>query len=164
MPQWQPNKTASKLRRQIETMVARFGWAIQGVFADPAAGQPTFSYTVGLYRTHGHPEIVIFGVPPETAKTILNQVAGRFAKDGESIVPGARYDQILEEFPLVFIEAQGDRVVDWLFIYDWFYRGQTPPVLQLVWPDTAGRFPWEDGFDHRFAAAQPLLGPPARSH
>jgi len=25
----------------------------------------------------------------------------------------------------------------------WFYPGSALPVLQCVWPDKAGRFPWE---------------------
>ena len=31
------------------------------------------------------------------------------------------------------------------------------PALQCVWPDKAGKFPDEDGFDERLALQQPLL-------
>lgn len=160
----QQDNRVKRLRKQIEQLVATHGWAVQGVFADPAEGVPTFSYTVGLYRTHKHPELVVFGVPPEIAKTILNRVAFRFAKDGEVIVPGARYDEILEKFPVVFVTAGQDGVASHLYAYEWFYKGQTPPVLQMVWPDTAGRFPWEEGFDHRFDTAQMLLGERPAAH
>jgi hypothetical protein len=164
MATWQKDNRVRRLRKQIEQLVAAHGWAVQGVFADPAAGEPTFSYTVGLYRTHKHPELVVFGVSPEVAKTILNRVAFRFAKEGEPIVPGVRYDEILEGFPVVFVTAGQDGVDSHLYAYEWFYKGQTPPVLQMVWPDTDGRFPWEDGFDRRFDAAQPLLGTPPAAH
>jgi hypothetical protein len=39
----------------------------------------------------------------------------------------------------------------------WYYRSSPFPVLQLVWPDPAGLFPWEDGFDERYRKRQPTL-------
>jgi hypothetical protein len=39
----------------------------------------------------------------------------------------------------------------------WFYRGDEFPLLQLVWPDKAGRFPGEPGANPALARQQPLL-------
>jgi hypothetical protein len=39
----------------------------------------------------------------------------------------------------------------------WFYGTDEFPCVQLVWPDKADVFPWESGFDVRFAGDQPDL-------
>ena len=39
----------------------------------------------------------------------------------------------------------------------WFYAGDDFPCQQIVWPDRAGLFPWEAGFDPTFANKQPDL-------
>jgi len=39
----------------------------------------------------------------------------------------------------------------------WFYGGDDFPCLQIVWPDRAGRFPWEADFDAQFEGNQPDL-------
>jgi hypothetical protein len=36
----------------------------------------------------------------------------------------------------------------------WFYGGDRFPCLQIVWPDRAGVFPWEPGFDATFSNDQ----------
>ena len=43
----------------------------------------------------------------------------------------------------------------------WFYRSFDFPVLQCVWPDKAGLFAWQDGYDHRFDQLQPILAHPS---
>jgi hypothetical protein len=39
----------------------------------------------------------------------------------------------------------------------WFYEGLDFPVLQSVWPDKEGNFPWEPEFSSELNALQPLL-------
>ena len=39
----------------------------------------------------------------------------------------------------------------------WAYEGEEFPVVQLVWPDKQGRWPWEDGVRAGFRDAQPVL-------
>ncbi|MFL5577733.1 MAG: DUF4262 domain-containing protein [Gemmatimonadaceae bacterium] len=39
----------------------------------------------------------------------------------------------------------------------WFYGGDDFPVLQVVYPDRTGRYPWEDGVAEGFRAVQPVL-------
>jgi len=36
----------------------------------------------------------------------------------------------------------------------WFHGGSGFDCWQIVWPDRAGIFPWEDGFDATFAGDQ----------
>ena len=55
--------------------IRRRGWAIQYVGGEecsrpgcgcPAGNEPPFAYTVGLFGL-AHPELLVFGVPPEVA-------------------------------------------------------------------------------------------------
>ena len=39
----------------------------------------------------------------------------------------------------------------------WFYRDRPFPAWQMVWPDQAGTFPWQAGFDESLAHVQPDL-------
>jgi hypothetical protein len=39
----------------------------------------------------------------------------------------------------------------------WYYKGSDFSVLQLVWPDKKGIFPWQIGFNPAFVHAQPVL-------
>ena len=41
----------------------------------------------------------------------------------------------------------------------WFYRSlpQPYPAMQCIWPDKAGLFPYEAGYDSRFSTLQRLL-------
>lgn len=38
-----------------------------------------------------------------------------------------------------------------------YYKNDQFPAMQLVWPDNANRFPWEEGFAHSLTDKQPLL-------
>ena len=132
-------------------MIAEHGWAVRLVA--PRVGEPghSFAYTVGLTAA-GHPEIVEQGLPNPAAHAFLNLVAsevlvGRtFA--GQSIVR----DLTEGGLPVAFIHAQdtsGLTAVQQVY-------GKVE-ALQLVWSDSAGRLPWEPGFNGG-TDAQPLLG------
>jgi hypothetical protein len=56
---------------------------------DPAPGPP-FAYTVGRSGAHfGQPELVVFGLDPDTAQTILNDLAER-VRGGQRLHAGQR--------------------------------------------------------------------------
>ena len=75
--------------------VRRHGWLIQYVGGEecskpgcdcPTSDGPPFAYTVGLFGL-AHPELLIFGVPPEIAAGVLNDLGERVRK-GEALLPG----------------------------------------------------------------------------
>jgi hypothetical protein len=118
-------------------------------------GGPAFAYTVGLFGM-GHPELLIFGVSPDDAATILNTLGERI-RAGDNLVPGQllthtdwRRRIVVEKLPnpgeIVFSANR--------------HYGRPPgfsvPVLQLSYDDANGRFPWEPGFAE--AGTQPRPG------
>lgn len=117
-----------------------------------------WAYTIGLHRSHGHPELLIVGLEAQLAGAVL-QVLGSEVAEGRRIEPGS-------------VEVEGGmdlhcHEVDplWCSHGDWFVLGRAvmdswglrwPPTLQLTWPDAAGCYP-EDPGESRWMLRQPLL-------
>ena len=58
------------IEQQIKECIEEFGWFV-GMF-ESTNNEPSFAYTIGLWKTFSHPEIISFGLPIETLQTILN--------------------------------------------------------------------------------------------
>lgn len=147
------------LDRQLLGWVAEFGWAVLGI-PDDAEG-PGYTFSIGLWRGWGHPEIVLFGLNHESAHRLINDL-GTAIKAGATFEAGQRYDGLVPGYPAFFLAVDAGHVSPYLGYACWFNRGDDFPALQCVWPDRERRFPWEAGFDERFRSRQPLLGPAPR--
>ena len=77
--------------------VRQFGWHV--VMIPEKDGTPGWAFTVGLMKTFGHPEVVVFGLDQEVAHLVLNDVSAR-VRDGLKIVDGTRADELLEAIGL----------------------------------------------------------------
>jgi hypothetical protein len=60
-------------RRQSEQKViddiADFGWHCVNTLAEDE--HVAYSFTVGLFQSYGHPELIIFGLPSQVAHQVL---------------------------------------------------------------------------------------------
>lgn len=138
--------------------VKRVGWHTLHIQAEE--GSPPFSFTVGHFYKENHPEIIVIGLKPETAQQLLDIAALKIAGGKARIEPHREYSDFTESLSLRFIPVSLEHYREYLGYANWFY-GSLPgpyPALQMVWPDKAGRFPWEPGFDTTFAPLQPILG------
>src|SRR5262245_6980667 len=140
--------------RKLLGDIARVGWHIVGIEADDEG--PGYAFSVGLYHTYSHPEIIIFGLKNETAAQLIN-VIGYQVKGGTRFEDGES-DAVAEGFPVTFKTVPVTAYREYVGYALWFYRSFDFPLLQCVWPDKAGRFAWDDGYDHRFDQLQPILG------
>jgi hypothetical protein len=148
---------------RIKTVIRRYGWAIEyiggGVCSAPGCDGgdddgPPFAYTVGLFGL-GHPELLVFGLDPDTAFQLLD-TCGQIVREDGALIPGQMlsFDQwehrvIPEEVP-----NPGDIV----FTANRFYERPdeySVPVLQLSYDDINGRFPWEEGYSHPESQPRP---------
>jgi hypothetical protein len=43
--------------------IERVGWHVMKVFARPNEKGPEWAFSIGLFHTYQHPEIIIFGLP-----------------------------------------------------------------------------------------------------
>ncbi|MCF6734980.1 DUF4262 domain-containing protein [Blastococcus sp. KM273129] len=141
-----PDQVLGDLRRVIDT----FGWAVLHGGGTP--GEPRYSYTVGLAAWE-HPEIIVVGLPFPAAEKYLNLV-GEAVRAGARFAPGTATTALTDEdSPVVFLRVQES---DRLTVVEELHG--TVDALQLIWPDSTGRLPWQEG--HRNPpGTQPLLGP-----
>ena len=144
------DKIESKLRADIQ----RYGWHVINVLPD--GGHSPHSYSVGLFATFGHPEIVIVGLPGERGAQFINKLGGEI-KDGATFEAGCRYGHVIEGYEVMFV-----RVAPALYPQNFgraldYYGTRSFSVVQMVWPDRRGAFPWDKSCEASIRALQPVL-------
>lgn len=118
---------------------------------------PPFAYTIGLFQQFNHPEVICFGLSLDVMQTLLNNVKDRI-EDEEVLEAGKSYNGFLEKnIEVHFLEVNKAFYSDYLGYASWFYEGKDFPIIQMVWPDKKGNFPWNDKFDRSIEFTQPLL-------
>lgn len=163
--------------------IARHGYAI--VQTAPDLGmehpRPGYAYTVGL-RQRGLAELLILGLPVATARMVLSTLADHGLSQSELPldIPLAGF---FDGFEPVLRPLDPAGATAWMNPASpeaamalqpspadpggWSkarqIRGAMPALqlLQVVWPDPSGHYPWEGEFDDALRAAQPLLPGPA---
>jgi len=164
-----PQESAEATRRRIvaemqarrDKDIARHGWQAMcvGRTQSDSQDQPVWCYTIGLHGTTGGPEFIIFGLPGEVAHGILTALADRL-KAGEQFAGGRYYDGVLRDFPVFIGAVPVDDYVGYVQQAINQYGGLPNfPLLQVVWPDKNGRYPWDANVVDGLATAQPLLCP-----
>jgi hypothetical protein len=134
---------------QLRTMIDTHGWAIRNVAdADPAK---CLSYTVGL-TSHGHPEVVMTGLPADVGSAFLNIVGEIVVRERGQFRAGESTTELADGPPmpvLDVVEKSALTAVDAIY-------GDVP-ALQIVWTDSSGRLPWDPEYANA-PGSQPLLG------
>jgi hypothetical protein len=134
--------------------VERVGWHIVGIDADGEG--PGYAFSVGLFHTLQHPEIIIFGLPNERVAELIN-IIGIQVQGGARFNAGDQSNDIVDGFPVAFTDVPKNVYKEYVGYALWFYKSFDFPVLQCVWPDKSGLFPWQEGYDRSFIQLQPLL-------
>ena len=138
----------------ITEAIARDGVHLQ--FVPQPTPLETCWYTVGL-AGHGHPELILFGLPPDISRPALYALAGDLIAGRREVASGRRADDVLEGHQVEFVAvAEPDRHLP---VAAQYYAGTDAPLraLQLVWPDRYHRWPWQTGTR---VSDMPVLGRP----
>jgi hypothetical protein len=119
---------------------------------------PGYVFSIGLYLHFEHPEFVLFGLDYQTAGTAINEISA-LVQQGRRFQHKDVLDEIFQNVSVMLVEVDPKFYRDVLGTALWFYRsvGRDFPVLQIVWPDKRGRFPWDADFDQRAREKQPIL-------
>jgi hypothetical protein len=142
--------------RKILEDIERFGCSVMHVSAE--GDLAPFSYSVGITKSSGAPEVVVIGLKQPIAHFIVNEYNQR-VREGEQFLPGHRYSGFIEGFEVLAVPVGHEHYREH-FGYDlWLYKGSSFEVLQLVYPNTSGVWPWQEEADEWFRRWQPLLGP-----
>ena len=144
--------TEEEVLTDLRNLVRQFGWAVHDVEPERGSQEVACSYTVGL-TAMGHPEIVVQGLPAHAAHDYL-YLAVEAVRLGGRFTHGQRTTELTGvEAPVFFIDAlDTSRLTAVAQIHG------TVRALQLVWPDSSGHLPWEEGYRNP-REVQPLLGP-----
>lgn len=133
------------------------------VHVEDEAGEPAYSFSIGLHESFGQAEVVVFGLPAAAAEALLEAIADD-AADGKSFVADSRHEGLLQDYPVRFLAVPKAFYREYLGEAVWAYEGDGFPALQLVWPDKQGRWPWDPAVREGFRDSQPVLAklaPPA---
>jgi hypothetical protein len=119
-------------------------------------GFPGWSYTVGLTDVLGCPELIVIGLKPEVAHSLLNECAGRL-QQGLRIEEKQRVGGLLSNVECEFRAIEKRWIKQTMGYAVWYNGGDEFAVLQCVYPDLGNHFPWDEGFDAPWRNRQPLL-------
>ena len=142
------NDVFSKLS-EITNQIKEYGCSIISTETDGTR----MAYTVGLSDS-GLPEIVVFGLPAATAHGILNDAAKLLKED--KLPLDAPISQ-LAKLPLVCKQVPAERGVESInvaIVWADVWAGRPVNLIQLVWPDEKGHFPWQKKFDKKLRRFQ----------
>jgi hypothetical protein len=137
-------------------LVTEHGWSATAV--ESSDDVPAWAYTIGLWHSLGSPEVAMFGLRGPDMQRWIN-VIGRQIRDGRPLDPQRQLDGVLPGgFPLVVQPVHPGWYPFYFGAAMRFYRHRPPlPIVQVVWPDRDGRFPWDDGAGANCRANQPRL-------
>ncbi len=128
--------------RVVREAIERAGVHLQ--FEPQPMALETCWYTVGL-TGHGHPELILFGLPPDICRPVLHTVAGDVIAGRRTFAAGQSADDVLDGHRVRFVAVtEPDRHLP---VAAQFYAatGAEVRALQLVWPDRHHRWPWQTG-------------------
>ena len=134
--------------------IENFGWTV--LLMPETDYLPSFAYTVGLWESYKHPELISFGLTTKTLQLILND-ACEIIKSGQIIEINKSYDDFFENSKTEFIKVDNKNIVDYFGNAINYYDAQDFPALQLIWTDRNNNFPWDKDYEEEFKFKQPLL-------
>jgi hypothetical protein len=149
-----PTEALDDQERDFVAMIREHGWFRTSVFGDEHG--PGFSYTTGFWTGCKQPELIIFTLKREITHDVFWDLF-RDAKAGNTLPIGQRADRVFGNSYAYAFPVAKQFYREYLGWNRWFYGGDEFPCLQIVWPDRAGLFPWEAGFDEEFVVDQPDL-------
>jgi hypothetical protein len=129
----------------INNYIKQYGCSIIATETDDTS----MSYTVGLSDSD-LPEIVVFGLPPVSAHAILNDAAKLLKEDK---LPLDTPISELANLPVVCKQVPAERGVGYINVAN-TRAGKPVNLIQLVWPDKEGHFPWQEKFDKKLRKFQ----------
>ena len=140
---------------RIRSDIAKYGWHVIKVL--PEGEHQPHSYSIGLFETFGHPEIAIVGLRGETAHALIGNVVDAI-RTGHVFASGCDYSDIAQSFRVAFVSVPQLVNPEYFGWAIWYYKSSVFPVLQMVWLDRSGFFPWDAEFAEDLRSVQPILG------
>jgi len=152
------NQFSQKFLKTID----EYGWFVMNVAPREGEEGDLWSYSTGLFYHYQHPEIFILNESNDLRFSMINSIGDR-VKAGEKFEPGKGYADIIGGgFDVQFRHVHPTHYRDWLNSALWFYDDDENsfPVLQCIYPDMQGKFPWDAGCEQWAIDQQPIHDQP----
>jgi hypothetical protein len=134
--------------------IEKFG--LQVIMVNSTGYSPSFAYSIGLWETYKHPEIICFGLPNDLGHAIINDVA-EIIKQGLTLKINENYPAIFKDGRAEFLKVDERNIENYFGVALEHCKDEKFDALQLVWTDRNDKFPWEENFEEEFIYKQPLL-------
>lgn len=131
--------------------IAAHGCHVLHVMAE--GEEPPFSYTIGIEKQCGAPEVVVVGLDHHIAHPLLNDYNAR-SRAGERFQPDVAYAGFLEGYDVQFGPVAPRHYKEYFGWASWLYKGDAFSVLQLFYPTNNRLWPWEASVPPAFRAWQ----------
>jgi hypothetical protein len=142
--------------KRIANDIATYGCHVISVF-DPEDKHPAFSYSVGIQKTSGFPEVIVIGVRSDLGHAMINEYNDQISK-GVRFKRGVQYEGFLEGFNIYVEPAKPELLSEYTLGCDRFYKAEPYSAVQLIYPTISGVWPWQKSASKWFQANQPILG------
>jgi hypothetical protein len=151
-----PQRMGSDLgERKVLADINECGWSAVNIVEDD--GHPPWTFTIGLFETWQHAELIVIGRSRATSyeilKTLVNEIETSSPIDLNEpdgyLILGMRCH---------FLEVSQHYYADYVGFARWYYRKRHFPLYQIVWPNTDGFYPWDENAPKPFKEWQPILG------
>jgi hypothetical protein len=149
--------TEQDLFEDFRDRIAQYDFTMLSVGDESAS----WTYSIGLLASFGHPEFVITGLDPGSASGVITGLVDRIRR-GERFTASSP-DTVHAGVPFRFGEVHGSqwthgRFAMWCAYYDRFGGAPAPlSAVQILWPNDSGVFPPDRDFCREHRNCQPLL-------
>lgn len=152
--------TSIEFYKKIDSDIDQFGLQVLHVLGDETG--PAFSYSIGLYKSYGHAEIIMIGLKQELMHTLINNMAHEI-KSGKIYSANNFESDILHDFDCYIVNVDKSNY-DYLNQARVYYGHDDFPVIQCIYPTVKGIYPWENKWPESIKNLQPVLGPISVNH
>ncbi|WP_400191076.1 DUF4262 domain-containing protein [Hymenobacter sp. B81] len=128
--------------KKVDDNINKSGYHITYV-----SGEPAFCYSTGVYRSFGIPEIFISALPPNLSGELVTNYINKF-KDADQVPVNQLLDDLSDRFPVYLIAVDPADLEEYVLSSQRFYGSQNYTYVQLIYPDTQGYFPHEQGYEY----------------
>ena len=139
-----------KVRQDIET----YGCSVLHIAAE--GDLPPFAYSVGITKSASAPEVVVIGLKQPMAHFVVNEY-NRRVRAGDSVSTGKMHSGFVQGFDLAAEKVDPSFYEEYFGYNLWFNQGPSFEVVQLVYPNTSGVWPWQPEASAWFKSWQPIL-------
>lgn len=117
---------------------------------------PDWAFSIGLYENFEQPEVLVFGLAPHLMRAVIADAAA-LARNEEAITADDQpraFRHRLTCRPRALHKKWYEAALGW---GSWYYGTDDFPVVQLIWADGEGDFPFDENFHPDRYHEQPLL-------